>query len=96
MIEPIILVGQSGNAMCPYPCPIHIEKAQEFVDFGADGKPINRTVYRIVCNGDFIIAKYKEIAPAKMELARLREEWNCVASMRPSEFKFVKDVKEID
>lgn len=95
MIEPIILVGQSGNAMCPFPCPIHIEKAQEFVDFGDDGKPINRTVYRVICNGDFIIAKYKELAPAKMELGRLRKEWESPTD-RPGEFRFMKDVKELD
>lgn len=87
---PIVLVGQGGNALYPFPCSVTI---QQRTDAPAEDGAAPTRYYAVVCGGEVIMAKYSELVPAKLEVNRLREEWNKTDSMRPFTFEFAKDVK---
>lgn len=87
----IVLVGPSGNTMCPFPCPIFIERTEVADGEDEKGRPIIKTNYDIICNDNLLIARYSAMAPAKLELDRLRKAWNQVPSLRPHEFQFLKE-----
>lgn len=86
MTPTMLLIEPSGNAVHPFPCHIDIERRQLAENGEAFGG------YVLLCDGKYVIAKYHDFAPAKMELLRLRDAWN--SEPRPAEFRFMEDVKQ--
>lgn len=82
MADTIILISQNSSAIVPFPCPVYIEIKREE----------ESREHRIVCDGH-IMAKYRDLAPAKMEVARLVQTWKDRAATKACDFTFVKDVK---
>lgn len=80
----MLLIGQSGNSIHPFPCHIDIERR-----CNPDTK---NTYFVVICDGEYVIAKYQEMVPAKMEVTRLRGVWH--DDPNATEFQFLKDVKE--
>ena len=78
-----ILLGQNGNAIMTFPCPVYTQKNTLEGD---------KTEYCLVC-GDRIMAKYSALAPCKMEIKRLTEAWEAQPDHSAMVFQFVKDVK---
>lgn len=82
MVEPLILISQNANALVPFPCPVYIQTRREE----------ETTEHWVVC-ADHVMAKYRDLAPAKMEVARLAQTWRDRAATKACDFTFVKDVK---
>lgn len=82
MDGPLILISQNATALVPFPCPVSIQKHGEDDD----------REFWVVCD-EHIMAKYKAMAPAKMEVSRLAQTWRDRAATKACDFTFVKDVK---
>lgn len=84
----MLLVNPNGTAVYPFPCPLCIihRTAEE------NGRSVSLKVIACGEDANFAIASYHELAPAKMEIARL------LATFKENpnqEFWFMKDpVKE--
>lgn len=84
MSDQIILISQNANALVPFPCAVYIKVQREE----------EMREHWIVC-ADHVMAKYRDMAPAKMEVARLAQMWREKqrGATVDCEFTFVKDVK---
>lgn len=82
----MILQNYKGTAIHPFPCPIVILK-KKLTD-GPSGEPEDRNA--IICGPDanFILASYHDMAPAKMEVKRLLDQYK---ENPDSVFIFMKD-----
>lgn len=82
----MLLLGQRGNAVHPFPCPITIQARTNPPKENGD-EPEH--FYAVVCGDGVIMAKYHDLAPAKMEINRAAKEWE--AGPEHLIFQFVKD-----
>lgn len=80
----MILMNYKGSALHPFPCPISI------VPYVVKENGTAADMKGIACgpDGNFIIAAYHELAPAKMEIQRLLAAY----TQNPDDvFTFMKD-----
>lgn len=78
----MLLISQNGNCICPFPCAVRMGK-------------YNGESYAVIANNfgqEYTLAIYKEVTPAKMEMARLTEAVSNIEKMWPDTFRFVRDV----
>lgn len=82
----MILQNYKGTAVHPFPCPVIILK--KILTDGPSKEPEDR--YAIICGPDanFILASYRDMAPAKMELKRMIDQYK---EKPDSVFIFMKD-----
>lgn len=82
----MILQNYKGTAVHPFPCPVIILK--KILTDGPSKEPEDR--YAIICGSDanFILASYRDMAPAKMELKRMVDQYK---EKPDSVFIFMKD-----
>ena len=80
----MLLLGQRGNAVHPFPCAMTIQRRTYTTE---DNGP--EQFYVVVCGNEVVMAKYHDLAPAKMEINRAAKEWE--AGPEHLIFQFVKD-----
>lgn len=81
----MILQNYKGTAVHPFPCPVIILK-KTIAEKGKEPRQVNA----IICGPDanFILATYRDIVPAKMELKRMIDQYK---EDPDSLFIFMKD-----
>lgn len=83
----MLLINSKGTAVHPFPCPLCFIKKTVI----KDNNPVEVWAVAAGSEANFILAQYRELVPAKMEIQRMLQQFR----ENPSEdFIFAKDPYE--